>query len=284
MQKAVVWLITVLSIEEYKGSGLQNIINKIKGDEINVKLKSQGKLNIKHILYKKYRKNVCWRSIDELINSKQKVLYSGTQKIPKEVSFRVYKSNTLKERLAENAAIYLLKSFEEKKKKPCVCLIDEFAMCKEIAEEIVQYTDDFFVITKNTEEYKKMQDEMLKKFGAMILVEKSFKNIKGASLVISPKMVKKKIQLKTNTVVLSGCKNEYFSSGIVFDGYKIQLPKSLKSVKVHSLPDEYFAQAMYDLNRESKLAYMVPDECINNGKFLLMEEVKDILLKQIENA
>ncbi len=269
-------MLTALTIKDYYNNKHHRLF---KFDHIQLEVIRYNNVHICHIIYYKYGKNVKWQKIRQLAgNESQYILCNPKIEFPENSGLKRYTTNLLKERIAENSATEVLKKASISDKNISVGIYDKNALRTELAEVLVNYTNRLTVITRDTETYYQMCQQIMKNTGAVIRIKKDLSALKYCQLVIVPQKICETLPVQDNTIIFTAEKPSVCQNGYVYFHYVLSLNDNYKEIKPHSLSDEYFAQALYDKGRQYRLGSTLPILCISEGLHSTINEISRFLV------
>lgn len=243
-------MITAVDIKEKKGKGLLSLF-PFHSNKIRVEHLFCDKAALKCITYEKYRKAVNWSVIDRFVKAQRNhLLCREDLPLPKE-GYRRFESFELMERMAENAALYLLEQAADK--NPAVVLVDRDASCVGLSKYLLDCSDRVTVLTDSTALYLDEAAYLMEEKGAVLRVSKSSSPLKEADIIIAPKQLKQTLKVKSGAVIFTSRKPEAVQPCTVIFQYFFDLPEKYERIRPPFLEKMYFAGAMYTLSNAYEL-------------------------------
>ncbi|MEE0858035.1 MAG: hypothetical protein U0M12_01005 [Acutalibacteraceae bacterium] len=273
-------MLTALTIKDYNKDNKRHIF--FKRDKTHLEVVKYNNIQIVHIIYSKYGKNVKWEKIRELAgNESRNILCNKNIIFPQDSGLKRYTTNLLKERIAENTAIEVLKKCKAPTEDIEIGLYDPNGRKTELVESLLRYTGRLTVVTDATGEYYKVYKQVIRNTGAVLLLKKDVSALKGCNMVVAPQKIRELLPVGDETVIFTAEKPAVCQNGRVYSRYIVALNESYKEIKPHSLSDEYFAQALYDKGRQHRLGSVLPILCISEGLNSTIDEISDFLSKKL---
>ena len=273
-------MLTALTIKDY--SDKRNRFRILKRDKTNLEVVEYNGIQLVHIIYYKYNKKINWKKISELAgNEKNNILCNSNINIPDNCGIKRYSTNSLKERIADNTAIEVIKRCSDEFNNLKIGLYDPDGKKTEIVKTLIKYTDNITVVTNATDDYYKVYKEIITDTGAVLVFKKSTSALKNSNIVIATEKIREQLPLQDNTVVFTALKPAVCQIGRVFYSYVVALKENYKEIKPHSLSDEYFAQALYDKGRQYRLGTALPILCISDGINSTIDEISKFVKQHI---
>ncbi|MEE1154620.1 MAG: hypothetical protein UH241_05635 [Acutalibacteraceae bacterium] len=265
-------MLTVLTVKDY--SNKKRGLDWFKRDNTQLEVIKYNKIQIVHIIYNKYGKKVKWDKIRQLAgNEAERLLCNESIVFPESSGLKRYRSNLLKERVAENTTLEVLKRCSEQSDNLEIGVYDSSGKKSAFVRELLKYVDRLTVVTDAVEDYYKIYKQIISETGAVILIKNDVSALKSCNVVVAPEKIKKQIPVRENTVVFTATNPAVCQTGRVYSGYIVVLNESYKDIKPYSLSDEYFAQALYDKGRQYRLGSVLPILCISESGNATIEEI-----------
>ena len=276
-------MLTALTVKDYSG-GLKKR-RFFRKDKTELEVIKYGGIHLLHIIYYKYGKEIKWKKIRELAGSESKnILCDKNISFPPESGLKRYTTNLLKERIAENTALEVMKRCRAPVEELSVGLYDDIGQKAEIVSSIIKYTGRLTVVTSSAEEYYRMYKQIISSTGAVLNIKSDISAFKGCGLIIAPRKLNRVLPVDDDTLIFTSEEPSVCQKGIVYSKYIVALSNSYKEIKPHSLSDEYFAQALYDKGRQYRLGSILPVLCISNGINSTINELSILLSRKIINT
>lgn len=273
-------MLTALTIKDYTKGNKRRVL--FKRDKTHLEVVKYNGVQIVHIIYSKYGRNVKWEKIKELAGNESKnILCNKNVVFPQDSGLRRYTTNLLKERIAENTAIEVLKKCKVPTENIEIGLYDPNGKKTELVENLMKYTGRLTVVTDAKSDYYKVYKHIIRNTGAVLLLKKDVSSLRDCNIVIAPHKIKEILPIKDETIVFTSENPAVCQNGRVYSRYIVVLNESYKEIKPHSLSDEYFAQALYDKGRQHRLGSVLPILCISEGLNSTIDEISDFLSKKL---
>lgn len=265
-------MLTALTIKDYSNKKIH--FRLFKRDKTNLEVVEYNGVQLVHIIYYKYRQKINWSKISQLAgNERNNILCNANIIIPKDCGIKRYYTNSLKERIAENTALEVIKRCSEKQPSLKIGLYDPQGKRTELVSTLIKYSDNITVVTNATEDYYRIYKEIISNTGAVLVVKRNLTALKNCDIIIAPQKIKEQLPLQDNTVVFTASKPAVCYKGRVFYSYIVSFSESYKEIKPYSLSDEYFAQALYDKGKQHRLGTVLPILCISEGINSTIDEI-----------
>lgn len=276
-------MLTALTIKDF--SDKKKGFNWFKRDSTQLEVIKYNKIQIVHIIYNKYGKKVKWDKVRQLAgNESQRLLCNESIVFPENSGLKRYTSNLLKERIAENTALEVLKRCSSQCENIEVGVYDPKGRKSALIRELLKYVDRITVVTEAIGDYYKIYKEIISETGAVILIKDDISVLKHCNVVIIPEKIKTAVPVKFDTVIFTADSPAICQGGRVYNGYIVALNESYKDIKPHSLSDEYFAQVLYDKGRQYRLGTALPILCISESGNATIEEISRFVLEHCKKS
>lgn len=265
-------MLTVLTIKDYADN--RKRFKLLKRDKTNLEVIKYNNIQLVHIIYYKYSKKTNWSVISKLAgNEKNNILCNANINIPPDCGVKRYTTNALKERIAENTAIEVIKRASEDFSSLNIGIYDPQGRKTELVNTLVKYSDNITVVTDATNDYYKIYKQVITNTGAVLMLKKDLSALRSCSIVIATEKIKMQLPLEDSTVLFTATKPAVCQGGRVFYNYVVALSESYKDIKPYSLSDEYFVQALYEKGRQHRLGSLFPVLCISDGANSTIDEI-----------
>ncbi len=273
-------MLTVLTIKDY--SNKRNRFKILKRDKTNLEVVEYNGIQLVHIIYYKFNKKINWNVISNLAgNEKSNILCNANINIPPDCGIKRYTTNALKERIAENTAIEVIKRLSKDFSSLSIGLYDPQGRKTELVNTLVKYSDNITVVTNATDDYYKIYKQVITNTGAVLVLKKNLSALKNCNIVVATEKIKTQLPLDDNTILFTAIKPAVCQSGRVFYNYVVALNESYKDIKPYSLSDEYFVQALYEKGRQHRLGALLPILCISDGANSTIDEISKFVKQHI---
>lgn len=273
-------MLTALTIKDY--SNKKKRFRLFKHDKTNLEVVEYNNVQLVHIIYYKYGNRINWNKIGELAgNERNNILCNANISIPVDCGIKRYQTNSLKERVAENTAIEVIKRCAEDYSDIKIGVYDPLGENTELVNTLIKFSDNIIVVTNATEDYYRVYKQIISDTGAVLILKRDVSALADSNIIISPKRIKEQLPLQDSTVVFTASKPAVCHKGRVFYSYVVALNESYKEIKPHSLSDEYFAQALYDKGRQHRLGSILPILCISEGMNSTIDEITKYIKQHI---
>lgn len=275
-------MLTSLYIEtpQYKSKWMR-FLSRFMFDTMVVDVKQADDIKVKCIEYTNRSGKVNFSKIDKEIGAQRNRLLckKGTE-LPKNRGYKRFESSEYKERLCTNLAISLLSSLSELNLS--VGLIDTDARFVTLPKYLLKYTDSVVVVTKQTEEYKEVNESLLHEIGAPIRLSKSYNSLYNCDMIVAPKLITESVNTKNDALILTAKKPDAQCGATVIYDYHVELDEKYRSIIPKGLSSTYFASALYTLLREYELGSYLPSLCISENKVHTVPSLK-VLVENIKS-
>lgn len=274
-------MLTALTIKDYSKNKKRRVF--FRTDKTNLEVVEYNGIQLVHIIYYKYGKNIKWDKIRELAGNESKnILCNKNVVFPQGSGLRRYTTNLLKERIAENTALEVLKKCKQPTEELEIGLYDPDGKKTSLVDNLLKYTGKLIIVTNATSDYYKVYRQVISNTGAVLLLKKDISALSGCDIIIAPHKIKEELPAKDKTVIFTAEKPAVCQRGRVYSRYIVALNESYKEIKPHSLSDEYFAQALYDKGRQHRLGSVLPILCISEGLNSTIDEISSFVEQQIK--
>lgn len=272
-------MLTALTIKTEKSNKwYKKIINRIKGNSVDTKLRSARGVTLRHITYTSRNGKVDWGRLNVMIGNQRNHLLCSEQIIlPGEIGFRRFQNNEFKIRLASNLAIYILSKLEDNNIK--TGLYDVKGEHAEILPYVIKYTANPVVITDNPAGYECVIDRIYEETGATVQLTNNRINLMDCPMIIAPEQICENLPLSGDTIVLCSTSPAVCLPGMVYYNYHFRMPNQFAEIKPEELNEEYFCGALYTKADQFELGSIVPTFCSNPNSTQTRASILDYLQK-----
>ncbi|MBQ5346566.1 MAG: hypothetical protein IIU39_00730 [Ruminococcus sp.] len=277
-------MLTALTIENVKtDKWYKKLINMIRGNSLNVEIKSARGVVIRDIKYINRNGAVNWFELDREIGAQRNHLLCNDSVIfPEGMGFKRFCNKAFKIQLACNLGIYALSKLKGGLPDIKVGLYDKNAECVNVVEELVNYCKNIFVVTDNTEKYREKSESLTEERGAGIYVSSDRGRLSDCPLVLAPERIEESLPISGAAIVLTGFPPTVCVGGLVYFDYHFRMPNMFDNIKPESLSNEYFAGALFTKGRQYELGSIVPTTCSNFTSSQTPRSICDYLLRMSE--
>ena len=275
-------MLTALTIKnETSKKWYKKIVNKLKGNSVDVQLKSARGVSLRHITYTDRKGKIDWTRLNAMIGNQRNHLLCSEQIIlPSKIGFRRFQNNEFKTRLASNLAIYILSKLDDKNIK--VGLYDLKGEYTEILPYLVKYSANSVVVTENSTAYEYEVNNIYEETGATVQLTSNRIHLMDCPIVIAPEQICETLPLSGDTIVLSVSPPTVCTAGLVYYNYHFRMPNQFAEIKPPELSEEYFCGALYTKAGQFELDSIVPTICSNPISTQTRASILDYLQKTKE--
>lgn len=274
-------MLTALTIENVKtNKWYKKLFNIIRGNSLYVDIKSARGVVVRDIRYINRNGNVDWYELDREIGAQRNHLLCNENIIlPQNLGFKRFENIRFKIQLACNLGVYVLGKIKSGFPDIKVGVYDLNGCCSEIIGELVNYCDNIFIVTDNTDKYNEKAEKTMAETGAGISVYKSRDVLYDCPLIIAPERIEESIPVSGGSIVLTAFPPTVCVAGLVYFDYHFRMPNMFDKIKPESLSCEYFAGALYTKGRQYELGSIVPTTCSNFTSSQTPRSICDYLLR-----
>ena len=236
-----------------------------------------------HVKFIQTTNKIPWKKIKSRFGGNvEDILCKQNVYLPIEYGFSRYNSIFFMRRLCENAALVALEKAKVNKTKLKISLYDPRCAHHDMAELLLPYCCELKIITNNVSFYEKEVFRLNQEYDTPICVSDLACNIYPCNVIVSPDKIKKKLKMDSTTIVFTSEKPVVKLDGLVYDDYKVALPKRFKELECLDLKNEYLLSALYDKENDYQLGSIVPNYCGVNGNMVSLQKVSKNI-KQLSN-
>ena len=271
-------MLTALTIKNITADKwYKKVINKLKGNSIDIQLNSARGVVLRHITYTIRNGKIDWGKLNHLIgNQRNHLLCSENIILPKELGFRRFDNIDFKTRLATNAAVYILSQADTKNIR--VGLYDPKGEHTELLSHLVKNTANLAVITDNSTAFEYEVRSVYEELGASVRLSDNRIHLMDCQLIIAPDKIKEALPLSSSAVVLTSYPPSVCICGLVCYSYYFRMPKGFDELKPQELTEEYFCGALYTKAGQYELGSIVPLVCGNQNSTQTCMSIREYLL------
>lgn len=253
-------MLQVLTIETpEEQTALSRMLSPIHMNSLKViEYKKKG-ITVRNIRYINRNGRINWKRIKRHTrNGQGPVLYSSKETIPDGFGFDIFEPENFRMRLCINMCIEVLNLIGDIPKTLKIGLYDPLGEHADMAEYLLNFTDNIWVVTDNTLLYSEQSRRILWETGAVLRVCRSISALSCCGLIISLCKIPRRFTPMNNAVILtSGVCTEDFPCRI-YNRYYFCLPEEFEGVCPAGLDTECFAGALYSLLGYHGLGSLVP--------------------------
>src|SRR5574344_2158761 len=145
-------MLTALTINTYQEKNpIKRLINKVKGNKINVSVKSSRGVSLRHIQYENITGKVNWLRLDSVIGAQRNHLLCDEKIIfPPNMGFKRFQSDEFNCRLCTNMGLYILSKLQAPEKID-VALYDKNGENSDLIAFLLKFSRNVTVVTENIE-------------------------------------------------------------------------------------------------------------------------------------
>ncbi|MBR2715580.1 MAG: hypothetical protein IKB73_05180 [Ruminococcus sp.] len=274
-------MLTTLSVTAFESKNpFTHFLYKFKRDKITVKMSECYGLPVKNIEYIRYLDSIRWRKLDKVIKAQRNHILCGESiSLPKERGYRRFHTDEYKRRLCINTSIGLLSNSKRKDVK--VGLIDNHAEYMMLPKYLLKHTDSLCVVTKETDIYKQVAENVLEESGAPFSYYKTQNALKGCKLIIAPFSDYDTCITAFDTVILATEKPKNDTIATVIYDYSIPKDKNIEKACPQTLDSTYFASALYTIGKVHSLGTLLPRYSISENKVHTISSLTEIIDKNL---
>lgn len=233
-------MMTALHIEEHDGG----FFRFLRHNRIRVEHRYCDSAQLKCVTYEHYRGRVGWTGIDRFVKAQRnRVLCSPDLPLPASSGYKRYVSHELSRRMCENAALYLLRTVDLRGVK--VVLIDDPGDSVGLTENLSDYCDPVYVVSKATEIYAAQAEYLLNGKGAALRICRNNTCLRDADLIIAPHCLTDTLCCPADSLILTGEKPSSPQNAATVHEYFFDLPQKYQELCPDFLKHMYFASALY---------------------------------------
>jgi len=268
-------IITVTASTQKSVSWLKYIfMKKIDFEEKNIK----NKVNLLNIKVKTKNGKINWEKLAKLFgNNNVEILCSEKINIPDNLNLKKFRSSEYRRRLSVNTALEVLKLSRIKANSIKILFIDSCGKYVKDIHNFLKFSNQICVFTENKRVYEREENNIMKQYGASLLITDNIKLSSNYNFIISPEIFKNFFIIeKESYVFTSGRSNFWGGEKVIFD-YEVQIPQEYKKYKPQEISDNEFLEAIFYEQEFEDLKNIVPKRCrLHNKNILLQELAKEI--------
>ena len=256
------------------------VFNTIRGNSINVEIKSARGVVLRDIVYINRNGKVNWYELDREIGAQRnRLLCSENILFPKNLGFKRFENIEFKIQLACNLGVYTLSKLKSEIPEINVGVYDKDANCTNLLEELINYSGNIFVVTDRKEKYEETAEKIALSEGAVVSVSENRGALSDCPLVIAPVQINESLPVSGGAIVLTSFAPTVCVTGLVYFDYHFRMPNMFDKIKPESLSCEYFAGALYTQGRQYELGSIVPTTCSNYSSSQTPRSICDYLIR-----
>lgn len=282
-------MLTALTVKNEKAEKwYERLLNKIRGNSIDVDIKSARGVALRHITYINRNGSVNWFAIEnEIGDSRDRILCDESVLLPENMGFTRFENTVFKARLSCNLGLYVLSKISGEAPGIKAALYDVKGNCCDYLKSFFNYAGDgdgggfgeLCVITDNRGAYEKAAAEIMDESGAAVFISDRRDNLFDCALIIAPERIEESLPVSGGAIVLTGFAPTVCTPGLVYFDYHFRMPNMFDRIKPESLSCEYFAGALFSKGRQYELGSIVPTTCSNLTSSQTPRSICDYLLR-----
>lgn len=282
-------MLTALTVKNEKAEKwYERLLNKIRGNSIDVDIKSARGVALRHITYINRNGSVNWFAIEnEIGDSRDRILCDESVLLPENMGFTRFENTVFKARLSCNLGLYVLSKISGEAPGIKAALYDVKGICCDYLKSFFNYAGDgdgggfgeLCVITDNRGAYEKAAAEIMDESGAAVFISDRRDNLFDCALIIAPERIEESLPVSGGAIVLTGFAPTVCTPGLVYFDYHFRMPNMFDRIKPESLSCEYFAGALFSKGRQYELGSIVPTTCSNLTSSQTPRSICDYLLR-----
>lgn len=259
---------------------LGKIFNTIRGNSINIEIKSARGVVLRDIVYINRNGKINWYALDSEIGAQRnQLLCSDNIIFPKNSGFKRFENIEFKIQLACNLGVYVLSKLKSEIPDIKVGVFDKNAYCIGLLDELINYSGNIFVVTDYKEKYEEAAEKIALSEGAVITVSENRDILSDCPLIIAPAQINESLPVSGGAIVLTSFAPTVCVTGLVYFDYHFRMPNMFDKIKPESLSCEYFAGALYTKGRQYELGSIVPTTCSNFSSSQTPRSICDYLIR-----
>lgn len=257
-------MLTALTVtDKTEKSFFKKIVNFFKGNKIKVEINSARGVTLRHVEYINRTGKINWQKLDSVIGAQRNhLLCSADISFPKSMGFRRFYSEEFSQRLCSNMGLFILSKLQHPERIK-VALYDPEGDCADLAEFLLQYSENVLIVTDNTELYRQEAMRIIEDTGASLIISCQRESMSDCDFIIAPEKIHEALNLKNSAVLLTAGKPEYPVDCKAYFYYHFKMPNKFDRIKPQELSDIYFASALYTKARQHEFGSIVPFVCSN---------------------
>ncbi len=246
-------MLTILSVDRADKNKLFPIFGRLRTEQKNL----AGE-EVRFINFTRRRGKIHWKKIESVLGDDKTVLCREGLEIPESSHIRRFDCNELRIRLCLNMALAAMEMVRDKAGRIKVGIYDPCGKIADSTEAFFKFTDSVTVVTKAVDLYTVEADRIMQEQGAHLRVTKRLLSIENVHLVISPDIIKCRLPLKKQSVILTTDKPMVSQNCTLLSKYYFVLENGVSDLLPEGIDTEYFASALYTLCRRYYLGSLVP--------------------------
>ncbi len=271
-------MIVTLSVKNEENPGW---FRYIFSDKMILEEKHFKNIKLLNISVKSRKNKIKWKKIARIFkNKKINILCNDNIIIPENFALKRFYSANFQKRLCQNAAINILKLARADPNKISISLIDKYGQYSENLDYLVRFSNKVSVITSNESLYTKKQAEIMRDYGASIVVSDKLDWLFSSCIVLAPDRIEKLLPIKKNCFIFTGEKSQFTNSVNIYYKYKVKVPYSYEKLKPDGIDSEDFLSAVFDEYNFKDMERLIPEQCLTGAEALNIYEVAARIKKQ----
>jgi hypothetical protein len=257
------------------------VINKIRGNKINVQIKNARGVSLRHVTYISRNGKLDWTQLNFLIGTQRNhLLCDENIVLPSNMGFRRFDNVDFKNRLAENMGLYILSQLDNENIK--VGLYDVKGESTDVLKHLVKHCSCPVVVSDNLMAFEYEINSIYEEQGASVQLSNNRGHLADCDLIIAPLFIGEQLPVSDNTLILSGNPPAVSTAGLIYYNYYFRMPNQFDEIKPQELSEEYFCGALYTKARQFELGSIVPTACSNSNSTQTCKSLEEYLKKKVE--
>lgn len=157
-----------------------------------------------------------------------------------------------------------------------LALYDPCAQYTPIAEQLMAYSSQLYVVTENLVAYRAVEEKLMDQYGGVVLFADCLNSL-DCSVILSPGRLLCPLYGKSGSFLFTGIAPAQSVDCMVFDQYHVTLPPAERARCPAGLNSDYFAAALYEFCNRHDFRRLTPDSCCCGNEIYSVQRMAEIL-------
>ena len=257
-------MLTLLTVDEKESSVFRKkLLRCLPVNRIKTEYRASGERMLRHIHYINRNGRINYQKIAKRAGEDRfRILFDGDLLL-KNKHIAPFIPTAFRARLCVNMGLAVLESMKELPKSFRVGLYDPLGEAVDAAERIVEFTDNFTVVTKSIPLYGKEAERLMWEKGVSLRVSRRASSISQCDLIIAPSKLREKFSTKSKAVILTCDCPSFPLLSRVYYRYDLKLPQNILPLCPEGFDAELLAGGLYSIWGVYALGSLVPLLAVN---------------------
>ena len=260
-------MLTLFTIEEKENSVFRRkFLRNLPVNSLKIEKREAGDMSLTHIRYINRNGSVNFKKIGRKAGRERFSLVCSEELLREGAPYvRAFNPSSYRARLCVNMGLACLESMKTVPKNFRVGFYDPLGEETDAAERILEYTDNFVAVTKNTPIYETLSEKLMWEKGVSLRLSRRVASLSSCHLIIAPAKLRDKFSSRTQAVILTCDTPSFPLLGRVYCKYELKLPAEIKKLCPEGFDEELLLSGLYSLSSQYSLGSLVPLIARNAG-------------------